>query len=77
MTWSFAKLGYHASEVLDAAVARLVSGSGRFSDKGVSNVLWALATLRHPLPHAAHDLDRIAARLQVRSLGSWLRRVFF
>ena len=65
MAWAFAKLEYHAGEVLDAALAALVSHPARFNDKAVSNVLWALTSTRHPLRNAAHDLGAVAVGLQV------------
>ena len=65
--WSFTKLGYHARGVVDQALVLLVEATPRFSDKAVSNVLWSLATLCHPLPKRAGQapLDRVAASLQV------------
>lgn len=66
VAWSFVKLDHSAPQVLDHAARLLVERTSQFGDKAVSNVLWALATERHPLADQARALDAVATNLQVR-----------
>ena len=66
VTWSFVKLEYYPEALLDAVTLILASSSAKYDDKGLSNMLWALARWG-PVPASNAMLEAVALELGPRA----------